>query len=211
MRDWKVLHKRIIFDFASYLNSISDKFVLKGGTSLMLCYGLTRFSEDIDLDGVSNRVDFFKCVDRFVETFRNKYPGISYRKAKDTDTCKRAFIHFGQKKPLKVEVSYRDIVNAQDCVRINGIRVYDIDTLMIKKTFAFSHRDKIRDLYDITFIYKHYKSLLCYKTLQMLRDVVSHEGLDKFDFIMKYQRDDLIDNNELTEAFLNMYYALGLR
>lgn len=177
----------------------------------MLCYGLTRFSEDIDLDGVSNRVDFFKCVDRFVETFRNKYSGISYRKAKDTDTCKRVFIHFGQKKPLKVEVSYRDMVSEHDCVRINGIRVYDIDTLMIKKTCDFSRRDKIRDLYDITFMYKHYKDFICYKTLQTLRDVVSHEGLDKLDFIIRYQKDDSLDNNELSETFLNMYHLLGLR
>ena len=45
------LHKKVIIDFLNYLNSQTDQFILKGGTALMLCYGLNRFSEDIDLDG----------------------------------------------------------------------------------------------------------------------------------------------------------------
>jgi predicted nucleotidyltransferase component of viral defense system len=32
------------------LNKRTDQFILKGGTALARCYGLDRFSEDIDLD-----------------------------------------------------------------------------------------------------------------------------------------------------------------
>ena len=45
------LHFEIIKDFLLYLNRVSKDYILKGGTSLMTCYGLDRFSEDIDLDG----------------------------------------------------------------------------------------------------------------------------------------------------------------
>lgn len=208
MRDWRILHKQIMVDFIAYLNSVSDKFVLKGGTSLMFCYGLTRFSEDIDLDGMDKK--FFSYVDQFIIRYRPKYGELTYRKAKDTDTCKRVFIHFGQEKPLKVEVSYRDRVDICFCTYVNGILVYDIESLMIKKINAFSHRDKIRDLYDVTFIYWHYKNQLGIRTIQSLRDVVAFKGLEQFDFLIKDQRDPLINNNELAEAFLSMYFDLGL-
>ena len=51
MSDWRILYGEIIKDFLYFLNNKSNKFVLKGDTSLMMCYNLTRFSEDIDLDG----------------------------------------------------------------------------------------------------------------------------------------------------------------
>lgn len=55
--DWRKPHYNVIVDFLSYLNSISGSYVLKGGTALMLCYGLTRFSEDIDLDGFDEGIE----------------------------------------------------------------------------------------------------------------------------------------------------------
>lgn len=43
MSDWRILHGEIIKDFLYFLNYKSNKFVLKDGTSLMMCYNLTRF------------------------------------------------------------------------------------------------------------------------------------------------------------------------
>jgi len=48
------LRRQLIKDFLDFLNSCSDLFALKGGTALMMCYGLDRFSEDIDLDMLSS-------------------------------------------------------------------------------------------------------------------------------------------------------------
>ena len=50
---WKGLtnkenHFSVICDFLDYLNNKTSDFILKGGTSLMVCYKLDRFSEDID-------------------------------------------------------------------------------------------------------------------------------------------------------------------
>lgn len=208
---WRVAHGTIIKDFMYHLSSISNgKYVLKGGTSLMLCYNLTRFSEDIDLDGFDN--NFFKIVESFIKQYKCKYPELSYRKAKDTDTVKRVFIHYGNIKPLKVEVSYRrKQLNTNEVIVLNNIVVYNIETILSMKLNAFNHRDKIRDLYDIVFIYTNYKSYINNNLLTMLRDAVEYKGLEQFDYLVKNQRDELIDNDTLATAFLAMYYDLGLR
>ena len=85
---WRIRHKEIMVDFLSYLNSSSCNYILKGGTSLLLCYNLTRFSEDIDLDGLDKK--FFTIVKNFIKLYSNKYYGLSFRIAKDTETVKRA-------------------------------------------------------------------------------------------------------------------------
>lgn len=51
MKDWRPEHGKTIYSFLEYLNKRSDNFILKGGTALLTCYELDRFSEDIDLDG----------------------------------------------------------------------------------------------------------------------------------------------------------------
>lgn len=50
-KEWQTNHGNFIHAFLLLLNKQTDQFVLKGGTALSLCYGLDRFSEDIDLDG----------------------------------------------------------------------------------------------------------------------------------------------------------------
>ncbi|WP_164821354.1 nucleotidyl transferase AbiEii/AbiGii toxin family protein [Paenibacillus koleovorans] len=42
--------RRILSKINQSINS--DNFVLKGGTGLLFCHGLDRFSEDIDLDAI---------------------------------------------------------------------------------------------------------------------------------------------------------------
>jgi len=54
MEDWRNKHKYVIEDFLQYLNKQTSDYVLKGGTALMECYGLSRMSEDIDTDSLDN-------------------------------------------------------------------------------------------------------------------------------------------------------------
>lgn len=205
MKDWQIQHKQVIQEFVLYLNRKTTGFVLKGGTSLMLCYGLTRFSEDIDLDSTDK--NFFKYVEGFA-----KETGYSYCKAKDTDTVKRAFIHYSDNsKPLKIEVSYRNThIDTKIVTRISDITVYNIQSIMMQKINAFNHRDKIRDLYDVSFIYIRYKGYLDSCILFMLRDTIGHKGIEQFDYLVRNQSDELIDNNTLLKMFMTMYYDLGL-
>ena len=198
-------HGQVINEFLNELNCIEkDNFILKGGTALLICYGLDRFSEDIDLDGTKRNIK------EFVNKFCMKH-SYSYRLAKDTDTVKRAFINYGGEKLLKVEVSYRKrIIPKEQYTNINGIYVYSIDMLCMMKNNAYMSRDKIRDLYDLCFIGNRYYNQLSSSTKIGLQNALEYKGLEQFDYIIQTQTDPLINNNKLAEAFLKLYDKVGL-
>ncbi|MCL2126580.1 MAG: nucleotidyl transferase AbiEii/AbiGii toxin family protein [Oscillospiraceae bacterium] len=205
MNDWKERHDEVIISFMKYLNVNSGNFVLKGGTALYLCYKLDRFSVDIDLDGIGKGLT--EIVDDFcVEN------GYSYRVAKDTDTVERCMVEYGiVGKPLKIEASYRRReIPAEETKIVNGIKVYGIDPLCIMKINAYSGRDRIRDLYDLTFIYNNYYDRLSPQTIALLRGAVAYKGIEQFDYVVRNQPDELINNEKLADDFLAMYDRLGL-
>lgn len=203
--DWHIRHGEIIANFVHYLNASSRDYILKGGTALYLCYGLDRFSEDIDLDGrikgMAALVERF-CQDR----------GYTFRVAKNTDTVERCMLNYGNtEKPLKIEVSYRrKEIDATETEIIDGILVYKIEPLCIMKVNAYTNWDKIRDLYDVTFVCDRYYDQLSPQAVAILRNAVEYKGIEQFYYIIQNQRDDLIDSEKLSEDFLNMYDRLGL-
>ena len=205
MRDWRKQHGQAIAAFVKYLNAKGENFILKGGTALALCYRLDRFSEDIDLDG---RV---KGLTALVDSFCAE-SGYTYRVAKDTATVERCFINYGNdRRPLKIEASYRRIeIPAEETDTVNGIKVYKIEPLCVMKVNAYAGRDKIRDLYDLTFICNNYFDRLSRQTVALLRGAVEHKGIGQFDYIIKNQPDALIDSDKLAGDFLEMYDKLGL-
>lgn len=204
--DWRAQHSKTIDGFLRYLNSKSDKYILKGGTALMKCYGLDRFSEDIDLDSTDHNT-----IPVVIEQFCAEN-GFRYRTAKSTDTVKRYFINYGNdEKPLKVEVSYRQKEINPDLVKnVNGINVYTLDRLTRMKCAAYSGRDKIRDLYDICFITNTHLSELSPDTQDQLRISFEAKGIEQFDYIINTQKDDLIDTDKLAEDVLTAFDSLDL-
>ena len=208
MRDWRQEHGDTIKAFLSFLNENSADYILKGGTALLVCYGLDRFSEDIDLDwngkkntSIADIVAAF-CDDK----------GYSYRVAKDTETVKRYMINYGEEgRPLKVEISYRrkEISNSEFELR-NGALVYNINSIAIMKTNAYTGRDKIRDLFDLSFICNNYNDQLSPETVALMRTAVEYKGIEQIDYILNEQKDELIDEGRLISSFLEMHDRLGL-
>jgi len=205
MTAWREQHGEMVSSFVKYLNENADSYVLKGGTALYLCYHLDRFSEDIDLDGKE------KGLPALVKEFCDEN-GYIYRVAKDTSTVERCLVNYGYSgKPLKIEASYRRReIPAEETRVINGTRVYCIDALCVLKTNAYSGRDKIRDLYDITFICNNYFNELAPQTIALLRSAVEYKGIEHFDYIVRNQPDELINIDKLAGDFLKMYDRLGL-
>lgn len=204
MEDWQKPHEQIISQFLHTLNKRSGAYVLKGGTALKQCYGLDRFSEDIDLDAVKGNLK--ETLNKFCA--EHDY---SYTIKKDTDTVKRYMLNYGGEKNLKIEVSYRRRnISDAECSFINEIKVYKLDTLTLMKANAYMSRDKIRDLYDLTFICNNYFDKLSGTTKSMLQNAIEYKGIEQFDYITATQKDPLINNDELAEKFLQMYERLGL-
>ena len=121
-------------------------------------------------------------------------------------------INYGYiRKPLKVEISFRKkIILPDEVTKIDGIVVYKIDSLCVMKTNAYVSRDKIRDLHDLVFICNKYWNELPPHTKSVVRNAVEFKGIEQFDYLIKDQKDDLVDIEKLAEGFLEMYDNLGL-
>ena len=202
-------HTSVIKDFLVQLNNFSDQYVLKGGTALALCYNLNRFSENIDLDSFDKR-SIFDFVEKYA--ILNNY---TYRIVKNTNTATMFMLHYGGKnafgdEPLKIEISHRAEPNPNNTTKINDILVYTINRLASLKAKAYLQRDKIRDLFDLTFIYNNQKDNLDEKILEDIKDVVGQKGLEQFDYLVSLEDDDSIDTSLLKTEFLKMYESLHL-
>ena len=78
------------------------------------------------------------------------------------------------------------------------------------KANAYIGRDKIRDLYDLSFICNRYWDTLPAALKTVIRNAVEYKGIEQFDYIIREQQDDLIDKDKLADDFLSMYDKLGL-
>lgn len=198
-------HKLIIQDFLKYLNARTNNFILKGGTALRLCYRLPRFSENIDLDAEKENIL------SYVQDYCKKRH-FDVRIAKDMPTVKECMINYGNKnRPLKVEVSYRNRnIDKTNCIEINHINVYDVNRLAKMKAMAYSGRDKIRDMYDLSFICNNFWNDLSKETKENIRDALIYKGIEQFEYIVASQSDDKINEIELLLSFLQMCDNAGI-
>lgn len=63
--------------------------------------------------------------------------------------------------------------------KIDGVNVYDIETLVDLKSLAFCQRDKIRDFYDVGFLLEKYPQYLDDKTLANIATKIEYSGADE--------------------------------
>lgn len=197
--------RRLMSDFLQFLCKNTSAYILKGGTALMLCYGLDRFSEDIVLDGKGSAI--IDLVDLYC-----KHNSYEYIIDENTETLKRCMIHYGGNKPLKIEVSCRKKhININEYVKINGINVYTIERLAAMKCTAYASFGKIRDLYDLSFICCNYYEGFSRQTKNFIFDAVSAKGIEQYYYIINNQTDDLINKEKLSAMFLSAIEKIGLR
>ncbi len=193
--------------FLQYLNKYSGNYVLKGGTALMLHYGLPRFSEDIDLD--SNDPNSICYI---ADNFCKQYGFISNIK-KEADFALHIMIRYSESHdPLIVNISlrYSDIPSSAYKID-NNVKVYNIDVLAALKIATYGVRDKLRDLFDCSFIINNYYDELSFHTINSCISTFQHKGLEQLDYLIATQKDPLIDIDSLKESYLKACDRLGLR
>jgi predicted nucleotidyltransferase component of viral defense system len=163
--------------------------VLKGGTALLLCYKLPRFSTDLDYDGISYDNDILKNIENGV-----KKSGLTVGEIitkKDTGTVKRFMLHCREYPfdPLKIEISFRNmdyLLNNKDCLAaVNGITVYTINRLAALKTKAFVNRTTARDVFDFAFLLKEYPDAVSSELIKSGYDKFKSAGMDFYENLMQ--------------------------
>lgn len=190
-------HNEVIMAFLKWINSQTDRFILKGGTALYQCYDLDRFSEDIDFD--SEKGNITNLVKNFC-----KQHHYSFNEKKDTRYGQRFLIDYGiPEQLLKIETSHRNKEISKNTITIiNNIRTYTLDRLLIGKANAFNQRDRIRDLYDLCFFVVTQFDKLHEETKQEIKRVLSNKTINQYEIVIKNQNDDLVAKRELMELVI---------
>lgn len=132
--------------------SVADTpMILKGGTALLLAYGLTRFSEDLDFDSTKP----IQLHSRIKQALKQHASIEALDILKNTATVCRYRLKYetpsGPGK-LKIETSFREIPDHYKYTFINGIQVYELPAIIDQKLKALIGRTTARDLYDINFL-----------------------------------------------------------
>jgi predicted nucleotidyltransferase component of viral defense system len=109
--------------------------VLKGGTALLLCYGLDRFSEDLDFDALKP----FNILPRVERVLSRNVHSYLVKIVKDTSTVQRLKTHYkgvSSERLLKIETSFRAKPTELDICMVDGIKTYKIEKLIEQKVNA---------------------------------------------------------------------------
>ena len=167
-----------------------NAFILKGGTALLLAYGLPRYSTDLDYDGRDRNIDIARYLQTSAERTGIQIDSLNLKK--DTESVKRYMLHYkgSENDPLKVEISYRQAItiNDKDITIIDGICVYVIEKLASLKAAAFLGRMKARDVFDIAFILRQYPDAIQKDLLIRISERVDELTLDLLSAAMREER-----------------------
>ncbi|MEH6822719.1 MAG: nucleotidyl transferase AbiEii/AbiGii toxin family protein [Motiliproteus sp.] len=187
--------------------SFSDTpMILKGGTSLLLGYGLNRYSEDLDFDSTKAiNVDA-----RIVQALRTTKISIESNEIKkDTDTVKRWVLRY--KGPdgdgsLKIEVSLRQGEISEDLItEIAGIKIYHIESLITQKLNAADNRAKVRDLYDIEFLARQYGDHFNLQQIERLVGLAEDPAEIVERYMLDHSEDSILSFFDLDDLAMALY------
>lgn len=163
-----------------------DAFVLKGGTALLLAYGLPRYSVDLDLDAQRRGPQLEGTIRRAAEAAGTPIESLNLRKS--TETTLRYLLHYGGSAfdPLKIEISYRAAgrIRPQDTTVVDGIRVYAVGRLAELKGRAFVDRTYARDVFDIAFLVKHHPDAIGADLLDAIEETIAARDADHLAVIL---------------------------
>lgn len=194
----------------SIVQSLKDTpYVLKGGTALMLGYGLDRFSEDLDFDA-SKKINMENKIKSAAGLY---FKNLKIEPTKNTETVQRYRVGYQCKsgtRKLKIETSFRENeINEEDYQVVDGMKIYKIHCLLDKKLKAAhdgeNPRTAIRDIYDIWFIAKNFKEAFCGELLQRYNDFCKDINTLADRYEEAYLNDDLVNSKiELDELILGL-------
>jgi len=177
--------------------------VLKGGTALLLCYGLDRFSEDLDFDApkkftIAPRVE--RILSRHAATYEVKT-------VKETPTVQRLKSHYAgisRDRLLKIETSFRNPPADEHIKVIDGIRTYPISDLIEQKLNALANRTTARDIYDISFLTRSYPEAFTQESIDQLKTIMHDIDSVEQRFSEVFENDEILKFTSITEIIIQI-------
>ncbi|MEQ8690680.1 MAG: nucleotidyl transferase AbiEii/AbiGii toxin family protein [Pseudomonadales bacterium] len=194
-------HTAVMTAICRGFNQKNLPMVLKGGTALKLCYGLNRFSEDLDFDCAKSLnletplKEIFAHEGKTKAHLRN--PDISLKK--DTNTVKRYRVVYGDNINLKIETSLRGTPDDDDIVEINGILTYKMPKLIQQKLRALQGRTAARDLHDVVYLYEHYLDQFGDDELAEITALYNNQSSILDEYNAAYDEDAILSVSDLLE------------
>ena len=175
--------------------------VLKGGTALKLCYGLDRFSEDLDFDCAKSLNLESSIKEVFTQLGKSKPhlrdPEISV--TKDTETVKRYRIIYAGEMNLKLETSFRSAPDDNDLTELNGILTYKIRKLIQQKLRALNSRTAARDLHDVVYLYENFLNDFGEDELDEMTILYNNQSSILDEYNSAYNEDTILSTSHLLE------------
>ena len=154
----------------SLYSLITNELIFKGGTALFLCYGLNRFSEDLDFTMIKE-IDLKKTIDKISNDL--EILGIRNKIGKIKESQISISFKIGVEGPLynkeiercyvSIDISKRELIEEYDIKEVktlyNGILPFTLcimkkEEILAEKIRALMSRNYARDLYDIYFLLK---------------------------------------------------------
>ena len=207
--DYQKKRTLLMYDIACEISK-EDKnsLILKGGTSLLFCYNLNRFSTDLDYDGMTYNFNLDKIFKNCFLKNNLHWDG-NIKPKKHTQTVIRYMLHYKESEddPLKIEISFRNmdyIENGYNYFEIkNGIKTYPIPILARSKIDTFLDRMKARDIFDAAFLLKTYPGAIDDERIIKCNEKIKSLGLDYFEkelknepVLSKFDHEDILLNFE---------------
>lgn len=192
----------------------ANEMVFKGGTALSKCYGLDRFSEDLDFTALMlfsttklkeqlNRFMKYEITENIVEDNNLKitlniygplYNGIKH------STCK-LILDISYREEILVNPEIKKIITEYEVPSFD-VYVMNTEEILAEKIRAIMTREKARDIYDLYFLLakktKINKEIINQK-LKYYNIIWDYEA-----FVKKIQNKEKIWNTELSQLITNV-------
>jgi predicted nucleotidyltransferase component of viral defense system len=197
----RMLHVDIMRSIARDFKDLP--MVLKGGTALLLCYGLDRFSEDLDFDA-PKKFNIAPRVERILSCYT---PSYEVKTVKDTATVQRIKSHYAGlsgDRLLKIETSFRSLPAKEQVHVIDGIRTYTIAALIDQKISALANRTAARDLYDVAFLSRLYANDFSEVAKGQLAAITQDVNSVEERFEGAFEEDEILDKDLLPAIILQV-------
>lgn len=147
----------------------SKELIFKGGTALSKCYGLNRFSEDLDFT-VSEKNDFVSIIEKRLEDFKIKFKTKNFINSEISQKYKiriQGPLYKGSERSecsITLDFSFREsvilepnvvtIAHHMDIIPAFDVYVMKEEEIFAEKIRAIMARESARDLYDLSFLLK---------------------------------------------------------